>query len=692
MFAAPKLNRAAIDTATLLFAPASAKLTAMSATPVQNDLMLWSALRTRRRRVVQHQGIDAFANRWIAKARHARIRLPYLRKEAQWVVDREKQWADLTDQQLNDRMVEVRAVFSRRQQQTDHLREAFGIVREVAARETGERPYLVQMMGAMALYHGQIIEMATGEGKTLTASLGASVLGWLRRPVHVVTANDYLAERDANTRQPIYRRCGLRAGSVIGDTPPQDRSSIYRMPLVYLTQKELVADWLRDQLALSPASTLTDPVSTRWRTASHFGRRRHPGVLVPGLAVALIDELDALLIDEAVTPLIIAQPREEDAQAPLYHRARELALQLKHGEHFKIVASERRTELYSAGREQLDHLLREEEHGIWRAHRRREELVEQALTAEHCYHNGQQYQILDDKIVIVDEYTGRFMEDRTWQHGLHQAVEAKHDLEVTADRDTLASLSFQRFFRMYPHLCGMTGTAADAAVELETTYGLPVRVIPTNRPLKRERLPDLIYVNASLKWQAVVEDIATAHRAGRPVLVGTRSVEASEHLSALLTDRNLSHQVLNAVHHKQEAEIVTDAGQPGAIMVATNMAGRGTDIKLGPGVAEAGGLHVILTERHGASRVDRQLFGRAGRQGDPGSVRCIIALDDDLVLKHAARPAAILRRRYAGRSGPLPRGLAKLFDWAQRRASRQAFRSRAQVLRHDEELDDSLPR
>lgn len=664
----------------------------MSSTPIQNDLMLWSALRTRRRRVLQHQGIDAFANRWIAKAKHARIRLPYLRREATWVVENDKQWSELTDEQLDARRDDVRSVFARRQHEAAHLREAFGIVREIAARETGERPYLVQVMGAMALFHGQIVEMATGEGKTLTAALGASVLAWQRRPVHVVTANDYLAERDANTRQPIYRRSGLRAGSIIGDTPPQDRAANYRLPIVYITQKELVADWLRDQLALSPSSTLTDPVSTRWRTASHFGRRRHPGVLVPGLAIALIDELDALLIDEAVTPLIIAQPREEDAQAPLYHRARELALQLTEGEHFKVVPSERRTELTVWGREKLDDLLREEEHGIWRARRRREELVEQALTAEHCYHNGQQYQILDDKIVIVDEYTGRFMEDRTWQHGLHQAVEAKHDLEVTADRDTLASLSFQRFFRMYPHLCGMTGTAADAAAELETTYGLPVRVIPTNRPIKRERLPDLIYANSMLKWDAIALEIEQVHRAGRPVLVGTRSVEASEHLSRLLTERGLSHQVLNAVHHKQEAEIVAEAGQAGAIMVATNMAGRGTDIKLGDGVKEAGGLHVILTERHGSSRVDRQLFGRAGRQGDPGSVRCIISLDDDLLLKHAARPAALLRRRYANRITPLPGTLTKLFDWAQRRASKQAFRSRAQVLRHDEELDDSLPR
>jgi len=312
--------------------------------------------------------------------------------------------------------------------------------------------------------------------------------------------------------------------------------------------------------------------------------------------------------------------------------------------------------------------------------------------AEHCYQHGQHYQIVEDKIVIVDEYTGRFMPDRQWQHGMHQAVEAKHELEVTADRETVASLSFQRFFKMYPHLSGMTGTAADAKAEIETTYGIPVRVIPTNRPIQRLRFADLIFLTAGLKWQAIVEEIVQMHDAGRPVLVGTRSIEASEQLSRMLDDRGLKHQVLNAVHHKAEAEIVAGAGQPGVITVATNMAGRGTDIKLGPGVREAGGLHVILTERHTARRVDRQLFGRSGRQGDPGSARCIVSLEDDLLLKYAPTAAALLRRRYAGRTTALPLWVANVFNFAQKRAQRDAFRSRAGVLRHDEELDTALPR
>ena len=271
-------------------------------------------------------------------------------------------------------------------------------------------------------------------------------------------------------------------------------------------------------------------------------------------------------------------------------------------------------------------------------------------------------------------------------------MEAKHEIEVTADRDTLASLSFQRFFRQYPHLCGMTGTAADARPEMEATYSLPVRIMPTNKPLRRTRLPDLIFARDSDKWDAVVDEIRRMHTQGRAVLLGTRSIEASERVSEMLKGLDFEHTVLNAVHHKAEAQIVKEAGQPGAITVATNMAGRGTDIILGPGVESKGGLHVILTERHTARRIDRQLFGRAGRQGDQGSARAIISLEDDLVTKFAAPAATALRKRYRHRSGALPRWVVRVFDFAQIRAQRAAFRSRAGVLRHDEELDRSLPR
>lgn len=657
---------------------------------LQADMTVWSTLRTRRRQVKPHIGIDGYAARIGTRFKHRRISLPHLRREAEAVVALEKQWAELTDAALDAKIVELREVFARRTHKDEEIRQGMAAIREVASRETGEKPYMVQVMGALGLFHGQIVEMVTGEGKTLTAAVAVSLLGWLRKPIHVVTVNDYLAQRDADSRSPIYRRCGLQAGSVVGETPEPLRAEAYRLPIVYLTQKELVADWLRDQLKLG---RIADPVSTRWLTEGRG--RRGPGaagVLVPGLHIGVVDEIDAVLIDEAVTPLIIAQPRQEDAQSALYKRARDLGRMLKLKEHYSVDHSKRRVELTDVGRAHVESLLLPEEHAIWRAARRREELVTQALVAEHCYLHKQHYQIVEEKIVIVDEYTGRFMQDRQWQHGLHQAVEAKHDLEVTADRDTLASLSFQRFFKQYPHLCGMTGTAADAKAEMETTYGLPVRIIPTNRPVKRERLPDLIFATSAQRWEAVVEEIDQMHRQGRPVLVGTRSIEASELLSELLMKRGLKHQVLNAVHHKAEAQIVADAGVTGAITVATNMAGRGTDIKLGPGVKERGGLHVILTERHTASRVDRQLFGRAGRQGDPGSARVIISLEDELLLKHGGVAARAALRRYRSTRAPLPRWLMRLFNVAQNRAQNQAFKSRAAVLRHDEELDKALPR
>ncbi len=663
----------------------------MTATPVQSDLTLWYALRTRRRHNESRRGLDAMANRWLARLKHAKIGLKYLRQQAHAAAAMEQQLMDLSDRLLDERINDLRQVFARRQHKAEHVVAGLAAIRETARREVGELPYPVQLMGALGLFHGQIVEMVTGEGKTLTASVAAALLGWLRKPVHVITVNDYLAQRDAQSRQPLYRRCGLIASAVLSETEGLERAQAYRQPIVYTTQKELVADWLRDKLRLG---RIADPISTRWSLAeSGRSLQGNPAdrIMVPGLHVAIVDEADAVLIDEAVTPLIIAQPRGEDAQAALYERARDLAEKLNDGEDFKIEHAKRRARLTSNGRLALESLLNPEEHGIWRAKRRREELVEQALVAAHCYLHGQHYQIVEERVVIVDEYTGRFMHDRKWQHGLHQAVEAKHRLEITADQDTLASMSFQRFFGQYPHLCGMTGTAADATAELETTYGVPVRVIPTNKPLQRRRLPDLIFATDQRKWQAIVDEIQQMHEQRRPVLVGTRSIEASEHLSALLTRQGLEHQVLNAVHHAAEAQIVEGAGQPGCITVATNMAGRGTDIKLGRGVEKAGGLHVILTERHSASRIDRQLFGRAGRQGDPGSARVILSLEDELPLKYTRGMTRTLQKTFRNRTTPLPDRVGYVFNLAQRRAQRQAFRSRYSVMRHDQDLDRTLP-
>jgi len=661
----------------------------MTSAPVFTDHSLWHSLRTRRRKVVQYTGADSVANRWISRARHSKRNFGFLRKQADAVVAMNDEWISLTDAQLDERITDLRTYFARKDLDNLRTQAGFAAIREVARRETGEHPFPVQIMGAMGMFHGQIVEMATGEGKTLTGSVAATALAWYRKPVHVITVNDYLAERDAEGRTPIYKRCGLRAGSIIDDTPEPDRARIYRQNVIYVTQKELVADWLRDQLKMK---RIGDPVSMRWRMSGPRGSRLASQILVPGLHIALVDEIDSVLIDEAVTPLIIAQPRGDEAQADMYNRARDIAQALDPKKHFRVELKKRRVRLTDAGERAAEALLSPDEHVIWRAARRRKELVEQALVAEHCYQHGVHYQVIEDRVMIVDEYTGRIMEDRQWQHGLHQAVEAKHELDVTADRDTLASLSFQRFFKLYPHLCGMTGTAVDARPEMESTYSLPIRVIPTNRPRIRKELPTEIYLTADLKWQAIADEVEEMNKQGRPVLVGTRSVTDSEHISELLTDRKLEHQVLNAVHHKEEASIVSTAGEKSAIMVATNMAGRGTDIKLVDAVKKLGGLHVILCERHTARRIDRQLVGRCGRQGDPGSTHAIISLDDELIVKYTPKTAVVLRGRYARRTSPLPNWIIRVFDMAQRRAERMSFNSRRQVLKHDEELDRALPR
>lgn len=667
---------------------------------VQDDHMRWAMLRTRRRAHTQTRGLDAAANRWLARLRHAPRGLRYLRQEAQAVAALENQWSDLSDAAMDERITELRGVFARQRQQREHLRQGLAAVREVARRTRGEFPYVVQLMGALGLYHGQIVEMVTGEGKTLTAAVAATLLGWCGKPVHVYTVNDYLAERDAAGRMPIYERCGLASAALLGDMKPDERAQVYRQPIVYTTAKEVMADWLRDQLALGRQIS---PVATRWRQSAawsnpHNAARQAPPTrtLVPGLFVALVDEIDAILIDEAITPLIIAQRDEQNGQEALYRTACQWAQSLEAPRHYHVLHDQRRCELTSAGktaiRQKFEQSPDEIDDPIWQAARLRNEMVEQALTAIHCYQHGRHYEVVEEEVWIVDEYTGRFMADRHWQNGLHQMVEAKHDLPITGDQRVLASISFQRFFRQYRHLCGMTGTAAEARPEMERTYGLPVRVIPTHRPIQRKQWPTCIYRQPETRWEAVVDEVAQVHAQGRPILIGTRSVEASQHLSQLLTTRDLTHRVLNAVEHEQEAHIIEAAGRPAAITVATNMAGRGTDIKLAEGVAGLGGLHVILTEMHDAKRVDRQFVGRAGRQGDPGSARFYASLADDLAVKWMPATARhSLRLLPSHGETPLPTWVQKLFGMAQHRATRHAAKMRVMAIEHDQEMDRSLP-
>ena len=633
------------------------------------------------------RGLDAAWDAAVGLACRAVPRVRRLLRRAARIVAMEKAFSGLTDARVREAAEDLRARFRLGRDGPEDLDRAFALVREVCTRQVGDRPFLVQAAGALALESGHITEMATGEGKTLTATLPATVAGWRGRGCHVVTVSDYLAKRDADWMGRIYRFCGLSVAYIEQGMMPPDRRAAYQADITYCTNKEVTADYLRDRLALGRLAGSTSALLAKIVDGTGSGTDR---LVQRGLEYAIVDEADSVLIDEAVTPLIISGDAPNPEQVEVFHRAADLAADLQSPRDYRVDHRYREVTLTSAGKRRVAELAAPLG-GFWAGARRREELITQVLTARELYLRDKQYVIQEGKIVIVDEFTGRLMPDRTWRDGLHQAVEAKETVEVNPPKDTYARLSFQRFFRMYRRLAGMTGTAAEAWREFWQIYHLPVVAIPTNRPCIRKVAPDRVFATEAAKWAAIVAEIRRLHATGQPLLVGTRSVRASEHLSGLLAAEGLEHAVLNAVRHAEEAQIVAGAGQPGRITVATNMAGRGTDIKLGRGVAELGGLHVIATERHEAGRIDRQLFGRAARQGDPGSAQAIVSLEDELVRRHAPLTSASLRRRYGQTdraiSSPLTR---RVFDAAQRRAERHALRQRKAVLRTDDWLDEYL--
>jgi preprotein translocase subunit SecA len=652
---------------------------------------LWESVRSRRTRPHVALGLDKLSTRLSARIRNRRTAIGFLHAEARRIDAMAPEFRNHSEAALDESVREVRESMIRGSRDDAMLRRALALIREVARRQTGEEAFLVQLAGALGLVHGRIVEMKTGEGKTLTGSIAAPIIAWQRRHLHVFTVNDYLAKRDAHSREGIYTRCGVSVGAIVQEMPPAERAAVYARSIVYGTPKQITADWLRDQIRTGPLTSAWEGRRLFTGLAEGGGSEGAGGPLVPGLRAALVDEADAVLIDEGVVPLIIARSRHEDEMAPIYKQADGLASRLDEGPDYKIDHLRRKAELRRRGEHRLQEMFKSLDEPIWRATRRAEELVRTALVARHCYLPGQQYQIVDGRVVIVDEFTGRFLADRSWEHGLHQAVEAKEGVEVTADRETLARMSFQRFFRSYPFLAGMTGTAADATAEIEQVYARPVTIVPTNRPVIREQWPLRVFRTAEAKWNQIARSIEQVHAQGRPILVGTRSIASSEHIAKRLEARGLEHRVLNANFDKEEATLIAQAGRTGAITVATNMAGRGTDILLDDRAREAGGLHVILTEVHGARRVDLQFIGRAGRQGDPGSAQIFTSLEDELIVQHAPKLARALKSTGAGeelRSTPWVRRLVRL---AQGRAEARARISRAGVLRQDDWVEKHLP-
>lgn len=633
------------------------------------------------------KGLDAVCDKAVGLAGRMVPRQRQFLERAKRIVALEERFTRMADANLREQAAQLRDVFRCGRETPAQLELAFALVREVAARQLGERPYLVQITGALALEAGCVAEMATGEGKTLAATMPATIAGWRGRGCHVITVNDYLAQRDAAWMGKIYRFCGLKVAHIEPGMSSADRRTAYWADITYCTNKEVTADFLRDRLALGKCRDLSSALLAKM-AGGNIGQIDR--LVQRGLHYAIVDEADSVLIDEAVTPLIISGDAPNPEQIETFTQAAKLAAELDSERDYRFDYRYREVELTAVGKQHLDELV-EPLGGLWKGIRRREEMVIQALTAKELYQQDKHYVIDEGKVVIVDEFTGRLMPDRTWRDGLHQAIEAKETLEVNLPKDTYARVSFQRFFRLYRRLSGMTGTASEAWQEFWQIYHMPVVVIPTNRPCIREYRMDAVYATEKSKWAAIVEEIKQGHETTRPILVGTRSVRASEHLSQLLREEKLEHEVLNAVRHAEEAQIVAGAGGAGKITVATNMAGRGTDIKLGRGVAELGGLHVIASERHEAGRVDRQLFGRSARQGDPGSAQAIVSLEDELVQRYAKHLSGSLCRRYGGSNSNVSSRLSRrVFHLAQRRAQRMALRQRKGVLRSDDWLEEYL--
>ncbi len=571
----------------------------------------------------------------------------------------------------------------------DLIARAFALVRATAHLTLGMRHFDSQVLGGLVMLKGMVAEMSTGEGKTLTATLTACTAAIAGVPVHVITVNDYLAQRDAENMMPIYAALGVTVGIVQSEMTPEQRQQSYRCDVTYCTNKDVVFDYLRDRILLrNESSPLFLQMRKLYGSDERFGK-----LLLRGLHFAIVDEADSVLVDEARTPLVISATTEGNEEIKVLRQAIELGGRMVLNEDFKIVENGTRVELTRECKDCLQEDV-EELGGLWSGKLFREEMLTQALTALHLFHRDEHYLVRDDKVQIIDEHTGRVMADRSWEKGLHQLIELKEDCEVTGGRESLARISYQRFFRRYLHLSGMTGTAREVAGELAYVYDLPVVRIPTHKPEQRRNLPGRYFHSEAQKWQKIGQRVQELNQKGCPVMLGTRSVAASELASNTLSALGLEHRVLNAKQDLEEAEIVSQAGNLGTITVATSMAGRGTDIKISPEVESIGGLHVILSERYDSKRNDRQLAGRCARQGDPGCFETFGSLDDALMRSSwfSNHPwlLQVVRFLIGARFLPLRWIAPLMLRMAQRRVEKMHSRIRKELLEIDDRMSQNL--
>jgi preprotein translocase subunit SecA len=557
--------------------------------------------------------------------------------------------------------------------------EAYALVRESSRRTLGMRHFDVQILGGIAMQAGAIAEMQTGEGKTLTAALPLYLAALLGQGAHLATANDYLARRDAEVVRPALALLGMTLGIIDASTPRIQRRQAYKCDVTYAASRELGFDFLRDRLVAGREGERQTELLAKM--LGHEAESGYGEGVQRALTYCLVDEADSILIDEARTPLIVsAMPGSSpDSTLGLFQWSAKVTSAFQEHADFEHDARNRTITLTRDGRRKVRELSKPEvlaDVGMLDMY----EHIERALLVEREYLLNRHYVLRDGEIVIVDEFTGRLAVGRKWRSGIHQAIEAKEGVEITLHAGEAARVTVQDYFLRYQRLAGMTGTAASSTRELRRIYKLQVQVIPTHRPCRRQSLRDLVFATAQAKWQAVVEEVSAMHAQGRPVLIGTRSIDKSEHLSQLLHQAGIEHQVLNARRHAEEAQIVAQAGQVGRVTVATNMAGRGTDIKLAERVNELGGLHVIGTELHESARVDRQLAGRCARQGDPGSFRQFMSLEDDILAAgFGVRRASKIRKRHRA-SGAVASAWARTLRQAQRRVQKEHFRQRRVLL------------
>ncbi|WP_071131135.1 preprotein translocase subunit SecA [Enterococcus timonensis] len=587
--------------------------------------------------------------------------LKRLSKVADEVETFASQMADLTDDQLREKTEDFKKQVAEGRDLDDLLPEAFAVVREGAKRVLGLYPYHVQIMGGQVLHNGDIAEMKTGEGKTLTATMPVYLNALSGRGVHVVTVNEYLATRDAEEMGELYRFLGLTVGLNLNALSSEEKRAAYACDITYSTNNELGFDYLRDNMVVYRNQMVQRPLN-----------------------FAVVDEVDSILIDEARTPLIISGQAEKSTA--FYTRADNFIKRLKEDEDYKIDVQSKTITLTEEGIDKA-----EENFGVPNLYDVENtsltHYLDQSLRANYIMLNDIDYVVQEGKVLIVDQFTGRIMDGRRYSDGLHQAIEAKEGVEIEDETKTMATITFQNYFRMYAKLSGMTGTAKTEEEEFREIYNMQVIQIPTNRPIVRDDRADLLYPNLSSKFKAVVEDIKARHQKGQPLLVGTVAVETSELLSEMLNQEKIPHEVLNAKNHFKEAEIIMNAGQKGAVTIATNMAGRGTDIKLGLGVKELGGLAVIGTERHESRRIDNQLRGRAGRQGDPGITQFYLSLQDDLMKRFGSeRVTAFLERMNLAEEDAIIQSsmISKQVEGAQKRVEGNNYDTRKNILQYDD--------